>query len=58
VVFQQWRKGKKISEQWCFSNGEKGKNIAGQWCFSNGKKREKLLNNGEERGSSVSQNES
>jgi hypothetical protein len=30
-VFQQWGKGQKISEQWCFNNGEKG---------------EKLLNNG------------
>jgi hypothetical protein len=24
VVFQQWGKGRKIVEQWCFSNGEKG----------------------------------
>ena len=37
--------------------GKRAKKIVEQWCFSNGEKGKKFLNSGEERGSSVSQNE-
>jgi hypothetical protein len=45
VVFQQWRKERKIAEQWCFGNGEKGDKLLNSGVSAMGKG-EKLLNSG------------